>query len=97
MKKRLPVTGAGGPEFHGWDELTLGMIPATKLFPSERIASYVDRVLKAYTAPSPFQLGAPPAVMVSAKTNPRVSSKGRTGLDAGGHKWRFTPSTVRQT
>src|SRR6201982_137612 len=29
-------SSAGGPEFHGWDELTLGMIPATKLFPSER-------------------------------------------------------------
>jgi hypothetical protein len=42
----LPVTGARGPGFHGWDALTLGMTPATRLFPSGQAASYVDRILR---------------------------------------------------
>jgi len=29
----LPVTGARGPGFHGWDALTLGMKATTRLFP----------------------------------------------------------------
>jgi muramoyltetrapeptide carboxypeptidase len=45
-KRRLPVTGARGPEFRGWDALTLGMTSATRLFPSGQAASQIDRILR---------------------------------------------------
>ncbi|MGA8003902.1 MAG: hypothetical protein WCA05_19830, partial [Pseudolabrys sp.] len=45
--------------FHGWDALTLGMTPATRLFPSGQAASYIDRILRR-EKPLPFQPGALP-------------------------------------